>query len=256
MKKTSKLILTLLTTAAITSLSSCDLFNQDYETRISGDFLYKYIKSSDAKITYEDGDYVAIYELSTEGLTKDTLIVPDEIDNKPVIKIGLPGSESTRNIFTGSPSFTSLYLPKSLEVMGCHSLCTNKKLFIIESDNYYIHGNKQHGANLYLPENLYNEYINYYDEEDLGLTSLHIANLEFISEGEVYFIGDYEEGDLISYVPDAPNKEGDYNFVGWYKEEECINEWDFTNDTFSLNEGETKMRLYAKFVEIDPTFSY
>lgn len=244
MRKSTAILFTMLSITGIALLSSCDLFKQDYETRIFGDFMYKYIKSSSAKITYEDGDYVAIYELTEEGKTKETLIIPNEIDDKPVIKIGMPGSANTRNIFSCGGTFTSIYLPKSLETMGCHWLCDSKKIYMINSDNYYIHGYKGHNSDLYLSESLYNEYINYYEEDDLEYTSLHIANLEFVSDGETYFIADYEEGDLITYVPEEPTKDG-YKFAGWFKESECINEWDFEVDTFTLEENETIMKLYA-----------
>ncbi len=43
--------------------------------------------------------------------------------------------------------------------------------------------------------------------------------------------------------PDDPTKPG-YKFVGWYKESECTNAWDFNNDTV---EGD--ITLYAKWAE-------
>ena len=157
----------------------------------------------------------------------------------------MPGY-ATRNIFSCGGTFTSLYLPKSLEIMSCRDLCNNIKIYIINSDDYYIHGNKACRPNLYLPESIYYEYINYYGEDDLEYTSLHIANLEFVNDNETYFIADYNEGDLITYRPEAPTKVG-YEFGGWYKEEECITEWNFEEDTFSLEEDQTIMKLYAKW---------
>jgi len=43
--------------------------------------------------------------------------------------------------------------------------------------------------------------------------------------------------------PEAPEKEG-YKFVGWYKEPEYINEWDFEADRVTLN-----LTLYAKWIK-------
>ena len=37
-------------------------------------------------------------------------------------------------------------------------------------------------------------------------------------------------GPRITYIPEAPTREG-YTFGGWYKEEECINAWNFETDT-------------------------
>ncbi len=44
-------------------------------------------------------------------------------------------------------------------------------------------------------------------------------------------------------IPAAPTAEG-YEFDGWYKENNCLNEWDFTTDKVNGN-----ITLYAKWVE-------
>ncbi len=57
----------------------------------------------------------------------------------------------------------------------------------------------------------------------------------------------------IEIIPPAPERDG-YTFGGWYKETECINEWDFETDTLpqmQLDENEEiifqETALYAKW---------
>lgn len=43
-----------------------------------------------------------------------------------------------------------------------------------------------------------------------------------------YWVDSYDES-IITYIPPIPEREG-YKFAGWYKDEECKDEWDFEND--------------------------
>lgn len=81
-----------------------------------------------------------------------------------------------------------------------------------------------------------------------------------------YWIDDYEYGTKILYKPDDPEREG-YTFGGCYKESECINKWDFDNDTLPEYDGNLEeyqnslknndyytdsyqeTRLYAKWIK-------
>ena len=66
----------------------------------------------------------------------------------------------------------------------------------------------------------------------------------------------YDES-LITFIPPQPEREG-YKFGGWYKEHECINEWDFQNDitgkTISIGDEYIDTYdgnyLYAKWIKI------
>ena len=56
------------------------------------------------------------------------------------------------------------------------------------------------------------------------------------AENDGYYWSDnYDYGEKITYVPQNPEREG-YIFGGWYKEPECVNEWDFTKDTLPAAE--------------------
>lgn len=54
----------------------------------------------------------------------------------------------------------------------------------------------------------------------------------------------YLENSLVKEPTVKPSLEG-YSFVGWYKEAECINEWNFNEDIITGN-----LNLYAKFTEL------
>lgn len=69
-----------------------------------------------------------------------------------------------------------------------------------------------------------------YDSEDLLLPAnvSYYLNYENAANGGLYFIDDYDN-EIISYKVTAPNRDG-YEFGGWYKEPECVNEWNFKTD--------------------------
>ena len=71
-------------------------------------------------------------------------------------------------------------------------------------------------------------------------------------------IDDYDYGSKIEFIPPEPIREG-YIFGGWFKEQECINKWDFETDVLpeertEINEdGEEEVvyqetKLYAKWL--------
>ncbi len=74
----------------------------------------------------------------------------------------------------------------------------------------------------------------------------------FINDG-FYWIDDYDN-QQIGIIPDNPKRDG-YQFAGWYKEPECINEWNFKEDVVSKKiydeEGNYVYQetiLYAKWI--------
>ena len=71
-----------------------------------------------------------------------------------------------------------------------------------------------------------------------------LYNVIFESNGGSAVAGlvDVEKGNKIS-APSAPVKSG-YTFMGWYKEEELINQWNFASDTVT-----SSITLYAKYLD-------
>ena len=79
------------------------------------------------------------------------------------------------------------------------------------------------------------------------------ANIEFYynidsAPCEMYWI-DYEKDQTLIFEPPVPYLEG-YEFLGWYKEPECINKWDFDKDMIESSldlENMVQLKLYAKW---------
>ncbi len=78
-------------------------------------------------------------------------------------------------------------------------------------------------------------YNNYLREE-------FILSSEYAGKGNnlIYKSVDVEKNTLLS-KPEDPTR-ANYDFNGWYKEEECAKEWDFSKDLVEAN-----LRLYAKW---------
>ena len=90
--------------------------------------------------------------------------------------------------------------------------------------------------------------------------SLKIANTAYMFNYEgapndgYYFINDFGYGGLIEDTPYKPLRNG-YKFGGWYKEPECINEWNFDSDTLLAAEYDDEgnpllndIKLYARWI--------
>ena len=83
----------------------------------------------------------------------------------------------------------------------------------------------------------------------------YYLNYEIENHDDYHWIDDYDYGSKITYIPNDPIREG-YTFGGWYKEEECINAWDFELDTLpeAILDEETgepvyqETKLYAKWI--------
>ena len=247
MKKLIAILLAALCAGGTVALYGCSSLAGG-EKMLYEDFIYCYILNSEDSRSRLNGDYVAIVDLTTEGREKETLIVPDEIDGKPVIKIGNMAGIGYKYSINYTGIWKWIYLPKyiqSWETFTSSELRTKKQLMMYCEDLKNLHNTD---ISLYVTEELYAEYQQEYQGSELN-SLVKIADLQYISDGQVYFIADYDEGETIAYVPEAPEKEG-YEFGGWYKEEECVNEWNFEEDTFTLAEGQTVMKLYAKWLAV------
>ena len=70
-----------------------------------------------------------------------------------------------------------------------------------------------------------------------------------------FFIDLVEESGKLIKPPYDPKREG-YKFDGWYKESECVNQWNFDTDEVKINYNEEGERIYeeitlfAKWTEV------
>ena len=81
----------------------------------------------------------------------------------------------------------------------------------------------------------------------------YMFNYENAPNQNYYFINNFERGGLIENTPYEPYREG-YAFLGWYKDSDCTEIWDFETDTLPIatydENGELEFvetRLYAKW---------
>lgn len=105
--------------------------------------------------------------------------------------------------------------------------------------NYIVHSAYTFGSNVQIYG--YNRFIHgrYHAEIKFGGTGKDsyknkLANVTYFynyddcpNEG-YYWVYSWDET-LIDYIPPEPTREG-YTFGGWYKEPECVNEWNFGTD--------------------------
>ena len=189
----------------------------DYTIYTCGDFDYIVIE--------DDGEQkAAIKSLSEEGKNKQVIVVPEYLDEYKVYGLydqswsSKHGSIHNREL--------KLYINFKFKIAN-RKLVTVNKVFTM--DPSYIFEDEV-GTSEFRP----------FIPSTIDISSLNVseygyinnANVSYYSnygDNSIYWIDDYENEELISYVPEDPKREG-YEFDGWYKEPECINKWDFESD--------------------------
>ena len=119
-------------------------------------------------------------------------------------------------------------------------------------DDFMLYGQHE-GINQYLK---YEDYLKYdYLDYIFPANVSYYLNYEIENHDGYHWIDDFDYGTKITYIPNDPIREG-YTFGGWYKEEDCINKWDFGTDTIPEaildEEGEPvyqETKLYAKWIQ-------
>lgn len=107
-------------------------------------------------------------------------------------------------------------------------------------------------------EQLMKTHLQFDDDEVFDIKLLYeygyvAANIEFYynidsAPCKMYWI-DYEKDQTLIFEPPVPYVEG-YEFLGWYKEPECINKWHFDKDMIDESidvENMVELKLYAKW---------
>ena len=211
---------------------------------------------------YEDGDFVfayskddiesqelSLYGLSEEGKKKEYLIFPEEYNGQRVDKFGVTIPAFGGGVFyrddLKSSILKKIFINFNLKnVYDDYFRFSNedpfeerdKYSFVVWYDfNSQILSCFEPITNTYIFGNnlLNNEETKKYITYDVyGIANVsYIYNYEEAPNDGYYWVDNYDN-DLIEYIPPEPTREG-YTFGGWYKEAECINEWDFNNDKTS-----------------------
>ena len=224
----------------------------------------RYIGCNRTSYLYEYGDFIisrnrffsksigqySVVGLSKKGKEKTSLTIPSYFlkEENDITSIGI-GVGGFRGYYGSLESdvLEVLYLNKPLIYRGPDLFvnCPNLQKIIclskIEPDNNFNLDDIIKYDNVADYFNLVRfvdyEYISipvyYYSDLDVIKTISNIelpGNIQYLDSlsDELYYL-DFYDGGLIEDMPWTPVKEG-YDFMGWYKEKECINKWDFDVD--------------------------
>lgn len=227
----------------------CELV-EEYKTEY---FVFTFFKG-------ENGERLArVLGLTENGKEQEVLIVPETADGYPVVQVsyglGLLRSEKLVRLFMPK----TLTIPRALD--HCFAL---KTVILLNDENSFCLSSfrlspRKVGA--YMPLAGYNELMSKETtHSEHNYTCLEPANISFMynyngsPNGGYYWI-DNLDGESLLTVPENPARNG-YIFVGWYKEPECINLWDFETDVSEKQEdGEgnsafVETILYAKWLKL------
>lgn len=205
----------------------------------------------------ENKDDTRILGLTDKGKEQEYLVIPESIDGRRVKRIGCVNaleSDRVEEVY-GNSSYSDFKSEKlkKIFVNSDIEIYSYWASFNIHLDSpkfeglFYIKNNKCHvSVDPY--------YYSTRDDQDCRKANVsYFYNYENAENAGYYWIDNCDYGSKIEYIPENPKRVG-YDFAGWYKEEECINKWDYETDTLpekKETEGggiiyqETK--LYAKW---------
>ena len=223
---------------------SCDsngCLDNNQDIKAYGDFLYKvvYYNEDGMEIVVEEKSVrstIRIMGLSEEGMKKESVIIPEYIDELKVEELGKSVEFwGIQGVWEENHVLKKVYIPFDILCRGnifakCKKL---EKIIILQHNPNKYDGNS--GKYNFVTS------FNYEVEDVVNIFVGHNGKLRFANVSYFYnydnapndnyfWIDDYEYGEEISFIPPEPTRAG-YTFGGWYKESECINKWDFEIDT-------------------------
>ena len=254
MKRTYKnlicLTLALFLTFACGCGSSCNIgiIGNKLQVEEYGDF--KIVKETDG--TEEEYSF---YNFSSQGLKKDYIIVPKEINGKSV---HLFTKDGKTKVFDYSSNIKKVYIPYDVSYTNWERALKrykNKTKIVYDKGSFEVEG-----GILYINDSIIRytsipdfcgfAYVNtsnlkiYNNNFLFAVTSTQnsyfdgeidfmLANVQFMYNYEKapnqghYWIDDLETGETLTVKPPNPTREG-YTFGGWYADSECTIPYNFT----------------------------
>lgn len=227
-------------------------------------FLVSFIGSGCSYNRYEDenftyykmkvsNEYVyAVTGLTEIGKSKNVLVFPNEYN-------GLKTYIKNSNLGPGSGKINSsnlkLFLPKEFTyvredyfrfIYDEKNVNGTNKLIILSNDPKNLDLSEvKNLKNILVSNQIYN--IDKYSDYSFNRANVsYNYNYDESPNGGYYWIDDYD-GEIISFVPPTPSRD-DYTFMGWYKEPECINEWDFNHDVVPSKEFIENEYIYKETI--------
>ena len=255
MKSIKKIYLLISIITFVLTLTSCS--NSPRRTIYeSGYFQYKILD-----IDRDDVKEILIMGLTEEGKQQETIVIPTVIDEYEVVSLGHNNGFQGEQGYIYSINLRKIYITNHIKNIG-------NELFFNSNDgiertifigNAYERGYRwdfilDSFDNIFLAKKI--KEINFPSSEDFDNKCSYANVLYDLNYGENnIFLVDDCDGTTVNVLPPNPIRQG-YNFIGWYKEPECINLWDFENDIVPAKEysenGEYILKetiLYAKWEE-------
>ena len=190
------------------------------------------------------------------------MIVPSEINGIKVRELNYAQGWYHEG-WLDSDVLEKIYLPTSVVVADlAFASCPKLNRVIMLDKNGLKLYDDRFDKRVFIMSEEYNsdEYGNTNFYQRIFPVDVYFANVSFMynytdAENQGYYwIDDLDYGTKIEYVPEDPVRDG-YEFGGWYKEPECVNAWDFEEDTLPeqalTDEGDElyqETRLYAKWI--------
>ncbi|MDE7453494.1 MAG: InlB B-repeat-containing protein, partial [Clostridia bacterium] len=228
-KRILAVILSVLSLGTLT-LAGC------FKVKCSNDYLPEYVSGyfKYAVKTEKDGEKKAyLTGLTESGQEQTALVYPEELDGIPVYSIGYERSlfVSRPVGYFGSDNLEKIFFPTSLKESPVNDTINNlyKKTFAVywdlDSTEERIYGVKGaiFGYNFLEADFWFKDYL-----PRFVANVSYLYNYDNSPNKDYYWVDSYDES-VITFIPPEPEREG-YEFGGWYKESECINEWDFETD--------------------------
>ena len=220
---------------SVLMLSSCIFGEEDDGTITIGDFVYMPLEGEDNKLR--------IVGISEEGREKATIVFPSIVDGYYIDgisdKIWTSKSKLTYVSNVENVYFPAFYCDSRLDYSYNRSMETT--LFISDKNDFglYWYTLYRRGMHIYMS---YEDYIWMLTNRSYVTENIKPANVVYYSinceasslEYVTFFIDDCD-GTVVNVIPPTPYRKG-YTFTGWYKEEECINKWDFEKDIIPAKE--------------------
>ena len=201
-----------------------------------------------SKNEYLNDELIYLTGLTEKGKEQEVLFIPSEYDgNKVILKAN---SLITALVNFDSEKLKKVYISEGMTGCGNLNVVNGYIEIIILSNN--IESIPNRGQVFVTSEAFEREISKFIMPANVSYN----WNYEGAPNSGYYFIDDYDN-ELIDYIPVDPVREG-YKFVGWYKEKECTNEWDFENDTIPSKVYNTDNEyeyyetiLYAKWEKLN-----
>lgn len=231
-----------------------------YGEREVGDFIVHFFSD----------DTCVVIGTTEQGKAKRFLVIPKQIEDSPVTVFGDQKILAILSPKIESEVLEKIYFENEVTIGGnfYNIECPNLKKFFCLRE-WKSHYRKLGDYLVYYPRTISESYAQ--KNPDYPLTPANVSyyyNYESAENYGYYWIDDYDYGCKIEFIPDEPIRDG-YVFGGWFKEAECINEWNFDSDNLpeaikelkEVYEGEElksieveiyqETILYAKWIKVN-----